>query len=527
MNQNGGVEGWNNNKILETERLYLRRMTQDDYCSLCKILQDPEVMYAYEHAFSGQEVQEWLDRQLERYEEYGFGLWAVILKETGEMIGQCGITMQDWNDRRVPEIGYLFQKSCWHRGYAMEATNACRDYAFQTLDMEEVFSIIRETNLASIRVAERNGMSLKGSFVKHYYHCDMPHLVYSVEREPKHRRRVRYKGTHPRRFEEKYKELDPLKYADTVEKVIRKGSTPAGMHISICVREILDFLKIRPGQTGLDATLGYGGHTQKMLECLKGEGHLFALDVDPIELAKTRERLGKCGYGPEILTIRQMNFADIDQLAAETGPFDFALADLGVSSMQIDNPERGFSYKQEGPLDLRLNPEKGIPASERLREITREELEGMLLENADEPYAAQISRAVFSEIRKGREIATTTQLREIIGNALSFLPENERKEGIKKSCQRTFQALRIDVNSEFEVLEEFLEKLPDVLKSGGRVAILTFHSGEDRLVKKSFQRLCRAGVYQDFSREVIRPSAEECAMNSRARSTKMRWAVKA
>ena len=159
-------------------------------------------------------------------------------------------------------------------------------------------------------------MSLKGSFVKHYYHCDMPHLVYSVEREPKHRRRVRYKGTHPRRFEEKYKELDPLKYADTVEKVIRKGSTPAGMHISICVREILDFLKIRPGQTGLDATLGYGGHTQKMLECLKGEGHLFALDVDPIELAKTRERLGKCGYGPEILTIRQMNFADIDQLAA-------------------------------------------------------------------------------------------------------------------------------------------------------------------------------------------------------------------
>ena len=151
----------------------------------------------------------------------------------------------------------------------------------------------------------------------------------------------------------------------------------------------------------------------------------------------------------------------------------------------------------------------------------------MLLENADEPYAAQISRAVFSEIRKGKEIATTTQLREIIGNALSFLPENERKEGIKKSCQRTFQALRIDVNSEFEVLEEFLEKLPDVLKSGGRVAILTFHSGEDRLVKKSFQRLCRAGVYQDFSREVIRPSAEECAMNSRARSTKMRWAVKA
>ena len=527
MEQRDGVERRNKNIILETERLYLRRMTQEDISSLCKILQDPEVMYAYEHAFSDEEVQEWLDRQLGRYEEYGFGLWAVILKETGEMIGQCGITMQDWNDRRVPEIGYLFQKACWHKGYAVEAAAACREYAFGPLDMDEPFSIIRDTNQASIQVAKRNGMSLKGNLVKHYYHCDMPHLVYSVEREQKHQRRVRYKGTHPKRFEEKYKELEPQKYAETVEKVIRKGSTPAGMHISICVREILDFLQIQPGQTGLDATLGYGGHTQKMLECLKGEGHLYALDVDPIELVKTRERLGKCGYGSEILTIRQMNFAKIDQLTAKTGPFDFALADLGVSSMQIDNPERGFSYKHEGPLDLRLNPEKGIPASERLRDITREELEGMLAENADEPYAAQISRAVLSEIRKGKDIATTTQLREIIGKALSFLPENEKKEGVKKSCQRTFQALRIDVNSEFEVLEEFLDKLPDALKSGGRAAILTFHSGEDRLVKKSFQRLCRAGVYQDFSREVIRPTAEECSMNSRARSTKMRWAVKA
>ncbi len=527
MDQKDRVEGSEKNIIIETERLYMRRMTQGDFSSLCRILQDPDVMYAYEHAFSDQEVQEWLDRQLRRYEEDGFGLWAVILKENGEMIGQCGITMQEWNEREVPEIGYLFQKSCWHKGYAIEAAAACREYAFQTLDMEEVFSIIRDTNLASIHVAQRNGMTRKGSFVKHYYHCDMPHLVYSAEREQKHQRRVRYKGTHPKRFEEKYKELEPLKYADTVEKVIRKGSTPAGMHIPICVREILEFLQIRPGQSGLDATLGYGGHTRKMLECLKGEGHLYALDVDPIEIVKTRDRLEKSGYGPEILSIRQMNFAEIDRLAKETGPFDFVLADLGVSSMQIDNPERGFSYKQEGPLDLRLNPEKGKPASERLQGISREELEGMLQENADEPYAVQISRAIYSEVRKGKVIATTTQLREIIGTALDFLPENEKKESIKKSCQRTFQALRIDVNSEFEVLEEFLEKLPEALKSEGRVAILTFHSGEDRLVKKSFQRLCRAGVYQDFSREVIRPSAEECAMNSRARSTKMRWAVKA
>ena len=209
------------------------------------------------------------------------------------------------------------------------------------------------------------------------------------------------------------------------------------------------------------------------------------------------------------------------------GTFDFVLADLGVSSMQIDNPDRGFSYKNEGPLDLRLDSEKGISAAERLKDISREELEGMLAENSDEPYAAEISRAVISARRKGTAIDTTTKLRRLVEEALSFLPEGERKEAVKKSCQRTFQALRIDVNSEFEVLEEFLEKLPDILSPGGRAAILTFHSGEDRLVKKSFKRLKKQGVYSEIADEVIRPTAEECNMNSRARSTKMRWAVKA
>lgn len=345
--------------------------------------------------------------------------------------------------------------------------------------------------------------------------------------EQQHKRRPRYKGTHPRNYKEKYKELQPHKYADTIEKVISKGSTPAGMHISICVREILDFLQIKPGQTGLDATLGYGGHTSEMLKCLEGKGHIYALDIDPIEMAKTKERLEKLGYGPEILTIRQLNFADIDQIAGEVGPFEFVLADLGVSSMQIDNPDRGFSYKTEGPLDLRLNPEKGISAAERLRDITQDELEGMLIENADEPYAKELSKAIVTAIRKGSKVETTTALRQIIENTLSFLPADKRKEVTKKTCQRTFQALRIDVNSEFEVLEAFLEKLPDVLASGGRAAILTFHSGEDRLVKKSFKRLRKEGVYAEVADEVIRPSAEECNRNSRARSTKMRWAVKA
>lgn len=342
-----------------------------------------------------------------------------------------------------------------------------------------------------------------------------------------HKRRPRYKGTHPKTYQEKYKELHPEKYGDTIEKVIRKGSTPAGMHISICVKEILDFLQIKPGQKGLDATLGYGGHTQEMLKCLDGQGHLYALDVDPIEIGKTKERLLGLGYGPEILTVIQTNFANIDQVAAENGLFDFVLADLGVSSMQIDNPERGFTYKHEGPLDLRLNPEKGISAAERLKTITQKEFQGMLLENADEPYAEEISRAVVSRIKKGMEIATTTQLREAIEEALSRVPEKERKEAVKKSCQRTFQALRIDVNSEFEVLEEFMEKLPGVLAPGGRAAILTFHSGEDRIVKKAMKQMCQDGIYSSYSKDVIRPSAEECSRNSRARPAKMRWAVKA
>lgn len=342
-----------------------------------------------------------------------------------------------------------------------------------------------------------------------------------------HRRRPRYSGTHPKKFEEKYKELNPDKYADTVAHVISKGNTPAGMHIPICVREILDFLDIQPGQKGLDATLGYGGHTLEMLKCLKGEGHICALDVDPIESVKTRTRLENMGYGPEILTVIHTNFANIDQVAAEHGPFQFILADLGVSSMQIDNPERGFSYKAEGPLDLRLNPEKGVTAAERLREVDEDELQGMLVENSDEPYAREIARAVTAVFRRGGRIDTTGDLREVIRKALAFLPEAEQKEAVKKSCQRTFQALRIDVNSEFEVLYEFLEKLPGALAPGGKAAILTFHSGEDRMVKRSFRDLHRAGIYGEISTDVIRPSAEECARNSRARSTKFRWAVKA
>ena len=331
--------------------------------------------------------------------------------------------------------------------------------------------------------------------------------------EQEHKRRIRYKGTHPRSYQEKYKELDPEKYWADVDKIIRSGKTPAGMHIPIMVNEILEFLQIQPGQTGYDATLGYGGHTRKMLECLQGQGHLYATDVDPVESEKTRARLEAQGYSADILTIQRLNFADVDQVAPGE-KFDFVLADLGVSSMQIDNPQRGFTFKYDGPLDLRLDPTSGVTAAQRLRDLDQEELAALLVENSEEPYAERI-------------IETTKQLASAVETALSFLPPAERREAVKKSCQRTFQALRIDVNSEFEALYAFLEKLPDVLKSGGRAAVLTFHSGEDRMVKKAFRQFYRAGIYREISEDVIRPSAEECFQNPRAHSTKMRWAIRA
>ena len=341
-----------------------------------------------------------------------------------------------------------------------------------------------------------------------------------------HKRRARYKGKYPRKFEEKYKELQPEKYQDTIAHVIQKGNTPAGMHISIMVQEILDFLKIQPGEVGFDATLGYGGHTKAMLQCLEGKGHIYATDVDPEESAKTKKRLEEKGFGSDILTVKLENFANIDKVAKEAGKFDFVLADLGVSSMQIDNPDRGFTFKAEGPLDLRMNPEKGISAAARLHDISKEELAGMLVENAAEPYAEEIAEAVTEKIRKGGKIETTTGLHQVIGEALAFIPEKERKEAIRKSSQRVFQALRIDVNHEFEVLYDFLDKLPGVLKPGGKVAILTFHSGEDRLVKKSFKQWKKEGLYSEIAKDVIRPSKEECFRNSRAKCTKMRWAIR-
>lgn len=168
------------NRIIETERLYLREMQQSDFEALSRILKDEETMYAYEGAFNDDEVQEWLDRQIERYKKWDFGLWAVVLKETDEMIGQCGLTMQPWNGEEVLEIGYLFERSYWHQGYATEAAKACKKYAFEILNATQVCSIIRDTNIASQNVAIRNGMSVKDTYTKHYKGVDMPHYRYVV-----------------------------------------------------------------------------------------------------------------------------------------------------------------------------------------------------------------------------------------------------------------------------------------------------------------------------------------------------------
>ncbi len=338
------------------------------------------------------------------------------------------------------------------------------------------------------------------------------------------KRRVRYKGTHPRHFEEKYKELNPQLYADEVKKVIDHGKTPAGMHRPILVKEVLDVLDPKPGMVGLDATLGFGGHAQELLRLIVPGGRLIGIDVDPLELPRAEARLRRLGFSEDVLIVRRMNFAGLPQLLPEAGgAFDFVLADLGVSSMQLDNPARGFSFKINAQLDLRLNPGKGQSASTLLKSITQEGLTELLISNADEPHASTIAKVIFDN---KHQIDSTKQLADIIALALRRLPEKTRKDETKKSLQRTFQALRIAVNDELTVLDQFLSLLPGSLRAGGRIAILTFHSGEDRRVKKSFLEGYRSGIYSKITREVIRPSPEERYANPRAACAKLRWAVK-
>ena len=340
---------------------------------------------------------------------------------------------------------------------------------------------------------------------------------------PTHRRRPRYKGTHPRRFQEKYKELDPLRFADEKAKVEARGQTPAGSHRPIMVGEILDRLAPNPGESALDATLGYGGHAREIMARLRPGGHLVGLDMDPIELPRTEARLQGEGFGPDIFSARRINFAGLPALIPQTGAFDCILADLGASSMQIDNPLRGFSYKADGPLDLRFNPRRGKPASELLAGLSELGLTELLETNADEPFARKIAHALCTV---GEPICSTRQLADVIRGALLAAGFDPTAPQTRTSLQRCFQALRIAVNDEAGVLDQFLAYLPGALKPGGRVAILSFHSGEDRRVKKAFREGFRAGIYAEIATSPERPSYEERRENPRSSSAKLRWAEK-
>jgi 16S rRNA (cytosine1402-N4)-methyltransferase len=330
-----------------------------------------------------------------------------------------------------------------------------------------------------------------------------------------HRRRPRYAGKHPRRFAEKYKEHGGD--AETLAKVLAAGKTPAGTHRPIMVAEVLAALAPQPGELAVDLTLGYGGHAEALLPRLLPGGRLLGLDADPCELPRTEARLRALGFGVDVLTCVRTNFAALPQVLAGAQA-DCILADLGVSSMQLDNPLRGFSTKAAGPLDLRMNPNRGQPAADFLAKAGAADLAVLLEENADEPHATALARALA-----GRRFARTTELAAAVRLALPRVPEDQRELAVR----RVFQALRIVVNDEFGALDSLLSVLPQCLAPGGRVAFLTFHSGEDRRVKQALAAGWRAGVYAETAPEVIRPSPTECGANPRATSAKLRWARRA
>ncbi len=331
-----------------------------------------------------------------------------------------------------------------------------------------------------------------------------------------HKRRVRYSGKNPRSFDQKYKEHRGD--AETLAKVLEAGKTPAGAHRPIMVREILEVLKPEPGERFADVTLGFGGHAGEILELLQPDGVLLGLDVDPVELPKTESRLRAAGFPEASLIIRQSNYAGLGRTIGELGwpGLDGVLADLGLSSMQIDDPERGFSVKFDGPLDMRMNPKRGFSAEQYLEKVSPLELENALRENADEPFAERLAQQLA-----GKKLTSTLQLRRAIKGAM---PER-KAEDVEQAVRRVFQAIRIEVNDEFSALDAFLRNLPFCLNPGARVAILTFHSGEDRRVKKAFQAGVRDGTYRAVSRDVIRASPEEQHHNPRSTSAKLRWAA--
>jgi 16S rRNA (cytosine1402-N4)-methyltransferase len=342
-----------------------------------------------------------------------------------------------------------------------------------------------------------------------------------------HRRRARYVGRNPRQFHEKYKEHAPELYPEDMAKILEGGKTPAGTHRPIMVREVLESLVPRPGDTAVDCTLGYGGHGRELLTAVQPAGRLLAVDVDPLELPKTEARLRALGFPSESLVVKRRNFAGVAQFVADEAPegADLMLADLGLSSMQIDDPSRGFTFKADGPLDMRMNPARGLSAAALLSSLDRAELARLLTDNADEPLATQLAEAVLREHHRC-ELTTTRGLADVVRATAG--PLLRRSTGTADdSVRRVFQALRIAVNDEFGALDTFLKHLPDCLKPGGRVAILSFHSGEDRRVKVAFRRGLQAGLYESIADEVVRATPAEQRANPRSSSAKLRFATRA
>lgn len=340
-------------------------------------------------------------------------------------------------------------------------------------------------------------------------------------------RRPRYPGKNPRQFHEKYKELQPDRYQDDVAKVLASGKTPAGTHRPIMVREILSVLKPSPGAIAVDCTLGYGGHAKELLAAIQPGGRLLAVDADPVELPKTEARLREMGFPAESIVLRRMNYAGVSKLILAEAPegADLILADLGLSSMQIDNPDRGFTYKFDGPLDMRLNPQHGQPASALLSQLSEKELARLLELNADEPQSAKLAPAIL-ESHAAKPLTSTFELANVISDFLRQRRGSD-SELITQTTRRVFQALRIAVNDEFGALDSFLRQLPACLKPGGRVAIMSFHSGEDRRVKRAFKEGIASGIYAEISDDVIRASMEEQRANPRSSPAKLRYAIRA
>lgn len=347
----------------------------------------------------------------------------------------------------------------------------------------------------------------------------------------KRKRRPRYSGTHPKDFAHKYKEHNIEAYPEMETHLREKGVTPATTHVPVLMSEVMEWLRPGSGEIVLDCTVGYGGHAAEFMRRIGATGRLVAMDVDGAELERTRLRLSRIDVPA---SFHRSNFAGIAKVLQEEklDGFDIVFADLGVSSMQIDDPERGMSYKHEGPLDLRMDDRLQQTGADLINTLPEEELANALWELADEPDHREIARMVAAR-RAKQPITRTTELVGLVFDAKSLNPRAWRQEqqdaglGALHPAARTFQALRIMVNDELGSLKELLRLVPYCLRPDGRIGIISFHSGEDRLVKKAFREGERNGTYRTIARDVITPGPEESRRNPRSSSAKFRWAVKA